>query len=158
MREGSSMDRFESILWPTDFSKQARRALPWVNGMARRFAARVKIVHVVSPTVALVSMTGHATTVTNAYFDEMKQHAIEALEGIARQDIASDVSSTTEVLVGSPAREIASVAEREGIDLIIMATHGETGLMRLVTGSGAEKVVRFAPCPVLSVPPDGSDE
>jgi len=152
------MDRFEKILWPTDFSEQARRALPWVNGMARRFAARVKVVHVVSPTVALVSMTGHAATVTSTYLNEMRQHATARIESICRQDIASDIDTTTAVLTGSPAREIASCAEQDGIDLIIMATHGETGLMRLVTGSVAEKVVRFAPCPVLSVPPAGSDD
>lgn len=147
------MDRVRQILWPTDFSEQARRALPWVNGMAQRFGARVEIVHVLVPSLAMASMTGHAAAAATAYLDEIKRHATETIDEIARQDIADDVETTTAIVTGSPAREIARVAEQEGVDLVIMATHGETGLVRLVTGSVAEKVVRLAPCPVLSVPP-----
>ena len=152
------MKAIRRILWPTDFSDQAARAVPWVNGMADRFAARVDLVHVLSPTLALASMTGHAAATTTAYLDEMKSHATENLEAIARDDIADGVERTTTVLTGSAAREITHFARREKVDLIILATHGETGLMRLVTGSVAERVVRLAPCPVLSVPPSPNQE
>jgi nucleotide-binding universal stress UspA family protein len=147
------VNTIQRILWPTDFSDQARRALPLVNKFAQLFSARVEIVHVLSPAPAMAAMAGSAALAMNEYIKSMDAHAAETIGRIAENDIDSRVTANWTVLSGSPAHEISTYAKENEIDLIILATNGETGLARLITGSVAEKVVRLAPCPVLSVPP-----
>jgi nucleotide-binding universal stress UspA family protein len=152
-RKEDTVNSIQRILWPTDFSDEARRALPLVNGFARHFSAHVEIVHVLSPTPAMAAMAGSAALAMNEYITSMDEHARETLGGIAENDIETGIPAIWNILAGSPAHEISEYAKDHEIDLIILATNGETGLSRLITGSVAEKVVRFAPCPVLSVPP-----
>jgi nucleotide-binding universal stress UspA family protein len=151
------MDNIQRILWPTDFSDQSKRALPLVNGLARRFGAHVQVVHVLPDPPPMAATPGHGAAGMTGYLDSMNEHAQERLDELLDTGIADDVDATALVRPGSPAHQIAEVAETEGIDLIILATHGATGFKRLVVGSVAEKVVRLAPCPVLSVPPTPED-
>lgn len=147
------MITIERILWPTDFSDASKRALPLVNGMARRFGAHVHILYVLPSLPPMAATPGHGAAGMTAYLESMDEHAHETLDELLDTAIADDVDATASVRPGSPAHQIAEVADAENVDLIILATHGETGLKRLVVGSVAEKVVRLAPCPVLSVPP-----
>jgi nucleotide-binding universal stress UspA family protein len=148
------------ILWPTDFSEEARRALPLVNAFARDFSAQVDVVHVLSPVPAMAATDGSAALAMNEYIKSAEQHARKTACDIVETDIDAGIPTRWDVLTGSPPSEIANYALQNEIDLIILATNGETGLARLITGSVAEKVVRLAPCPVLSVPPapDADDE
>lgn len=151
------MNTIRRILWPTDFSEQAQRALPYVNGLARQFSARVDVIHVLPSSVPMASMVGHAAAAMTEALKSMDEHARETIGEVVDGQIADDIVVTSAVMTGSAAHEIASYAQAQSIDLIILATHGETGLVRLVSGSVAEKVVRLAPCPVLSVPPSSDD-
>jgi nucleotide-binding universal stress UspA family protein len=152
------MISFQRILWPTDFSEASRSALPAVNGLASQFSATVDVLHVLSPAPSLASMTGHGAVATTEYLKSLEERARSTIKEVAGKEISSDVVTKTTTLMGSPAHEIVNFAEVNDIDLIVIATHGETGLSRLVFGSVAEKVVRHAPCPVLTVPAESPGE
>jgi nucleotide-binding universal stress UspA family protein len=152
------VNTIKRILWPTDFSDEARRALPLVNGLARQFAARVDVLHVLPPAPAMASMVGHAAPAMTEYMKSMDAHARETVNTMVEKDIESGIPVVSSVKLGSAAHEIASYATENDIDLIILATNGETGLARMLIGSVAEKVVRLAPCPVLTVPPGPEDD
>ncbi len=153
------MNTIERILWPTDFSDESKRALPLVNQMARQFNAHVHILNVLPDLPPMAASPGHdGPLAMTEYMESMEEHANETLDELLDTAIADDVEATATVRPGSPAHQIAEIAESENIDLIVIATHGKTGLKRYVVGSVAEKVVRLAPCPVLSVPPHPEDD
>lgn len=152
------MHAIKRILWPTDFSDEARRALPFVNGLARQFAARVDVLHVLPSGPAMASMTGHAAPMMTEYIKSMDEHARTTINSVVSDDIEAGIPVDGSVKMGSAAHEISTFATDHDIDLIILSTNGETGLARLIVGSVAEKVVRFAPCPVLTVPPSPSGD
>jgi nucleotide-binding universal stress UspA family protein len=87
----------------------------------------------------------------------MEESARRSIEKVETEDLSDVAEVNSKLVFGSAAQEIARYAQENDIDLIVIATHGETGLTRLVTGSVAERVVRLAPCPVLSVPPVPDD-
>jgi nucleotide-binding universal stress UspA family protein len=119
------------ILTATDFSELAADALHVAVDYARRFGARLHVMHVAWPDVS--------TTVRDR---------LERLE----RELAPDLTVVTVARVGVPSSEIVAYAVSLDIDLIVLGTHGRTGLTRALTGSVAERVVRLAPCPVLTVP------
>jgi nucleotide-binding universal stress UspA family protein len=119
------------ILFATDFSDLARQAGRLAARMARHFGARLLVVHVRPAMADGPDTTGLVSAVA---------------------DLAPGLSVTTETLFGAPAQELVAYARRAGIDLIVMGTHGRTGVSRALLGSVAEAVVRRAPCPVLTVP------
>ena len=124
--------RVSQILFPTDFSAASEAARRVAVDMARETGATLHVVHVVPP-------------VTDASLPA------EQLTGLA-EDIGVGLRVTTALLGGSAGREIVRYARERGIDLIVVGTHGRTGLSRAILGSVAESVVRLAPCLVLSVP------
>jgi nucleotide-binding universal stress UspA family protein len=152
------MNAIERILWPTDFSDEGRRALPAVNVFARLFAARVEVLHVVPSAPAMASVVGNAAPAMTEYVQSMSEHAQKTIGSIVEEDIETGIPVGSTVTMGSAAHEIANFAADNDIDLIILSTNGETGLTRLIVGSVAEKVVRLAPCPVLTVPPESEDD
>lgn len=123
------------ILWPTDFSEASRRALPVVNCLANLFSASVDVLHALSPASALASMAGPSAV---------------AITDVVEKEISDQITVKATTPTGSAAHEIVRFAEANDIDLIVIATHGETGFSRLVFGSVAEKVVRHAGYPVLT--------
>ncbi len=138
------------ILFPTDFSEPAEYAWPYALTFAQEFGAEVHLLHVVAPPPRL----------TEAYavnFDPermVKSLTAEANASMDRQVEAAKSRGLLfrrEVRVGVDFREIVDYATKHDIDLIVMATHGRTGLAHVLLGSVAEKVVRKAPCPVLTV-------
>jgi nucleotide-binding universal stress UspA family protein len=138
------------ILWPTDFSTLSRNAAPVVNEMARRFSAPVEVLNVV---VDPPMIAPRAALALESYKQVSEEHAVTALDNLVRDDVAEDVVAHTHtVRATATAHAIVDFADAQGIDLIIISTHGETGLTRLVFGSVAEKVVRMARCLVLTVP------
>jgi nucleotide-binding universal stress UspA family protein len=117
------------VLFATDFSAASEAAAPVAGAMARRAGAALLVVHVIPP-------------LTDPSF------AAESLAAAA----AFDVPVETALLSGRPGPQIVDLARRKGVDLIVLGTHGRTGVSRAILGSVAEHVVRTAPCMVLTVP------
>jgi nucleotide-binding universal stress UspA family protein len=147
---------WKKILCPTDFSEPSFRSLEVANEIALHFGSELILVHTIRP-VPVLAGTDPAAGVAASGFDvgdyqeRMKILAEEMLAREASERITEDVVSRTEVLRGKPAEEIVAFAEQDGVDAIVIATHGRSGWRRFVFGSVAEKVVRFATCPVLTI-------
>ena len=139
----------QQVLVPIDFSECSLHTLNLALSFAERFKARVVLLHVVEPTMYPENHTG-----LSAAFDQANQSLVtaarEQLESLARKHFTS---TPMEVLVriGHAHSEITDTANALGSDLIIISTHGYTGLKHVLLGSTAEKVLRHAHCPVLTV-------
>lgn len=149
------MIAFTSILCATDFSEASRPALSYAAALARWYGARLHVLHVMSPVDELAVAAGGGHLV-----DRQPPVSPDAAEReLARLlDEVGASGATTEVDEG-PARlhEVIARSARDcGADLLAMGTHGRGGFNRLLLGSVAEKVLRIAPCPVLTVPPSAS--
>ena len=133
------------ILVPTDFSKCAEKALQYAVPFARQFGAELILLHVIPPTVVL-----QTSEIMLQGVPETTEEAQVGLDEL-RNSIARDIASTAQVRRGSPAPEIVDAAKELDIDVIILSTHGRTGLSHVLLGNTVEKVVRRANCPVLVV-------
>jgi universal stress protein A len=142
------------ILYPTDFSAHADFAWPFALIFAQKFAAEIHLLHVVTPPPRL-------TETYVAHFDPEKVvealslEAQRALDPLLQAATARGLTARREIRVGADFREIVEYARTQNIDLIVMATHGRTGLAHALVGSVAERVVRKSPCPVLTIKPAG---
>lgn len=143
------MFKLDTILYPTDFSKPSEYAFPLVCSMARDHGAKVLIVHVAPPPPVIVGdmMITEPFTTTDCTA-QMWESFRKLQEGDPR---ARELRIETRVVEGDAPYAIVTAAKEAGADLIVMGTHGRTGLGRLVMGSVAENVLRTAPCPVLTV-------
>jgi len=132
------------ILYPTDFSTLGQTALELATSLARDRGAKLLIVHVEEPLTAYGG---------GEFYYGIDEPDRKELRRMLSEVVPTDplVGYEHRLLIGSPASGILHVAEREGVDMIVMPTHGRTGLMRLLMGSVAEEVVRKASCPVLTV-------
>jgi nucleotide-binding universal stress UspA family protein len=138
-----------TILVPTDFSPTSKEALEYGRMLAERFGASLHLVHVCEqPAMSAAWSEGYSLTLSEMQ-DEIRKEAQQRLASMIAPTWIVPV--TTEVLTGSPALSIVEAARERGVSLIVMGTHGYSGLTRLVLGSVAERVVRTAPCPVLTV-------
>lgn len=148
----------KKILCPTDFSQHSYEALKVANELALKFSARLYVLHVTAP-VPLITAT--ATPMTAGigpsefnvpfYQQELKTSAVKKLQELVKRRISKRLKVQSIVVHGNAADEIVRIAKKEKIGLIVIATHGETGFRHLIFGSVAEKVVRLAPCPVLTI-------
>lgn len=144
------------ILAPTDFSPPSDRALEYARRLAAQYGAALHVLHVLDDVVDAASF-GSEVFVPDS--PEVRAARLkEAQDKLAHRRGSGDHErphATTEVVVGSSARTISRYAADNNFDLIVMGTHGRTGIAHLVMGSVAEQVVRTAPCPVLSTHPPG---
>ncbi|MCA9162564.1 MAG: universal stress protein [Planctomycetales bacterium] len=138
--------RAQKILFATDFSEVSDAALPFATSLARDWGATLLILHVQEPPLGYAH--GHPGHVP-LNLDEAK--VLRLLHSVAPPD--ANVGYEQRLVTGDAAEEIVRMAEAEGVDMIVMGTHGRRGLNRLLMGSVAEHVVRQARCPVLSVKP-----
>jgi universal stress protein A len=131
------------ILFPTDFSHCGDEAMHFATSLARDSGASLLIVHVEEPPVAYGG---------GEMYYGIPEPATEDLKRMLEEIKPTDPAVPYEhrLITGDPSTAVARLAEAEGVDLIIMGTHGRTGLSRLLMGSVAEAVVRRAPCPVLT--------
>ena len=138
------------ILFPTDFSEHADFAWPFALQFAQEFGAELHLLHVVAPPPRLTE--AYATNFDPDKFAEvLTAEAQASLDRLVQAAHDRDILSHCEVRVGVDFHEIIDYARSRQIDLIVMATHGRTGLAHALVGSVAEKVVRKAPCPVMTV-------
>ena len=148
-----------TILLPTDFSECASYALSYATSLARQFGARIICVHVIEPVVPAVGYTGIAEPLPVADISEQLENSAEReLPKIAEHEECAGLDIEEVIVHGDSASEIVRVARERGVDLIVIASHGRTGLGRILFGSTAEAVVRHAPCPVLVVKKNDSTE
>jgi nucleotide-binding universal stress UspA family protein len=138
------------ILIPLDFSDHSRQALRWGMSLAKKYGAQMLLLHVIPEVLEEVSARESAG---ERLVIDLTAEIEAQLQEIAYQEVREGGSMQVKVLDGKPAEEILRVAHEEAVDLIIMGTHGRTGLPHLLLGSIAEAVVRAAPCPVFTVKP-----
>jgi nucleotide-binding universal stress UspA family protein len=140
--------RIKRILVPIDFSDYSKSTIDFASIIAERFAATLILVHV-------IESFPYSVTDTLQLVEHRK--ALETLARTLLHNLSDDLRSRnlavkTHLVWGNPSREILAKARREKVDLIVMGTHGRTGLPHLVLGSVAEKTIRLSRIPVLTVP------
>ncbi len=146
------IEKVDFILAPTDFSPYSCEAFAWAGFFAKKFNAKILLLHVMSEATAekVTSIPG------NPWERVMEQEDKDMMDQF-HLCLASDFDTTidieTLVAVGTPHSKIIEVAEERNASMIVMGTHGRTGIPHAVMGSVAEKVVQLAPCPVFSVKP-----
>jgi len=138
----------KSILVPIDFSETSKKALRYALRFAEQFGGKLTLLNVVEP-VATPDFAYYPLLVES---DKVKKLAEARLESLCSQmSIPRGLLDQTLVRYGTPFAEICDAARTSKTDLIILTTHGHTGLKHVLLGSTAERVVRHAPCPVLTV-------
>ncbi len=139
------------ILVPTDFSKSSDNALTYAVAFAEKFGASIHLLHVVQDLALFIPEAIMASPPLTAPVEQFRAAAREALDRAIGGLNRPGLTVHPEVGEGVPAEEIIRVARERDVDLIVMGTHGHTGLAHVLLGSICEKVVRRAPCPVLTV-------
>jgi nucleotide-binding universal stress UspA family protein len=143
------MKTVQTVLHPTDFSDASQPAFEEALEMAKTQKAKLVLVHVREPVTQLSAYLTPATyeqveqaaeTAARKQFDGLLARAKKA--GVTAADLSTD---------GIPSEQIIAEAKRQKADIIVMGTHGRTGMQKLLLGSVAERVVAGAPCPVLTV-------
>lgn len=140
----------KKILVPIDFSDYSKSALKYAVNFAKRFNAKLVLVYVVEPIIYPPDFSMGQIAIPTIDLG-MDKRAQEELDKLAEKEIPKDLTANTIVKTGKPFIEIIETAADENVDLIIIATHGHTGMEHILFGSTAEKVVRKAPCPVLTL-------
>jgi nucleotide-binding universal stress UspA family protein len=145
--------RLQRILLPTDFSDYSAVATKYACELATKFDAELHVLHTLE--THLASTPGFAMGLAlPQYLSESKVAAEKALTGVLDPQWAVGRKVVQAVVEGSPKVEIVRYARTQEIGLIVLATHGRSGLAHVIIGSVAESVVRTAPCPVLTVRPE----
>lgn len=145
------MIEFGKILFPTDFSESAENAARYAISLAKKYGGKLYIVHIVEP----FTYTTDFGLDYSVQYKEMEATARRLLDEFVTSIQRNNLNAEGVLLSGEPFVEIIKYAKREQVDLIVMGTHGRTGLEHMLLGSVAEKVVRKSPCPVLTVKKTG---
>jgi len=150
--EGGMGMEIRHILTPTDFSEVSQRAIDYSFALAQIFRAKLSLLHIIEPP----GVPGGERVLLDPIVGLLVKWVCEYQRKLARllpEAEAARVEVARHVVIGNPSREIVERAAAERVDLIIMATHGRSGLSYEAMGSVAERVVRSAPCPVLTIRP-----
>jgi nucleotide-binding universal stress UspA family protein len=139
--------KLKKILVPVDFSERSMRALQYALPLAEQFGAEVTLLHVVQAYLPVPEMSTMDVTLMQ---QQMREAGAQQLESL-RKSVEAKVELRTVLKLGDPYFETIHAAKDLGVDLIILSTHGRTGLAHVFLGSTAERVVRHASCPVLVV-------
>ena len=142
------MPSFKMIVVPMDFSTGSTRALAYARVLAERFGASLHLLHVVQDPYLAAGWSEGYPAIPDLT-EQLRQETERRLQDLASS--LTPLTTSTEAVVGTPAQTIAQVATEQRADLIVMGTHGRTGVAHLLLGSVAERVIRSAPCPVLTV-------
>ena len=147
------MTTISKILYPTDFSEYSKAALPYAINLTQQNHAELFCLHVVEMPQEEYLTTEYMVPLNLPHVPEDKilRTARARLEKFVAENVSEIDKITSRVLVGTPFVEIIRYAREQSIDLIVIGTHGHSALAAVLLGSVAEKVVRKAPCPVLTV-------
>ena len=144
------MKEFKKILYATDFSESSGPAADYTCYLAQLSGAHIHVLHVVGE-LADERKSMVQPDAFSILEREVEKQAITEMESFCRKKFGGKASYTTEVMLGKPFQQILRLAEQGDIDLIVMGTHGRTGLEHVIVGSTAERVVRRSKVPVLTV-------
>ena len=144
------MIEMKRILFPIDFTENSSKILPYVLSVSEKYDGMIYLLHVVEDLREWVS--GFYIPL-NQYKEEALKGAEKALDRVCEEQLQSCPNFQKRTLFGDPAQEILKTIESEGIDLVIMGTHGRKGLEHVFFGSVAENVVKKSPVPVLTINP-----
>ncbi|HNR12209.1 MAG TPA: universal stress protein [Thermodesulfobacteriota bacterium] len=148
----------QKIICPIDFSEHSYDALKIAVELAGHFFSEIILVHVITP-IPSYTAAGLSDASATPQFDlaeyltEVEVAAKQSLDKILNDSVPEVIQSRSVILHGSPAESIVDYAVQEKANMIVISTHGRTGFRHLIFGSVAEKVVRLAACPVLSIRP-----
>ena len=141
---------FNTILFATDFSESSEHAFDYALALARKFESRLGIIHVINEPVDL-----RGFYVPHISFDKLEEEIVQwawkLMEKFRRTKVRDYAAVEAYVVPGIPYDEIIKKALETGADLIVVGTHGRTGLDHVLFGSTAEKVVRKSPVPVMTI-------
>ncbi len=144
--------KISNILVATDFSESAARAVATAADYARHFQAQLTILHAYRVDIPVASpLTGGGYVLPDGFFEQLSKEAKLRVEKAASEIAAKGVSAVGVAVDRHPASAIVEEAKARKVDLIVMGTRGLTGIKHLALGSVADRVVRTAPCPVLTV-------
>ncbi len=146
------MDPIKKILYPTDFSEFSLAALPYAITLARQFNAQLHCLHVLDESYQYWLGAGENVIPAVIPTQEILQAAQQQMDQFTQKYFQNlPLQLTSLVITGHPAQQIIQYAQDQQIDLIVIATHGHSGLASVLLGSVTDKVVHKAPCPVLTV-------
>ncbi len=148
------MMEFKRILAPTDFSPFGEVGLRAAAELASQVGARILLLHVVPEDELEALATAHQPRhPVDLIYQDLEAALLDQFRRVVPAEVRRGLAVEPVVSVGAPSAEILRAARLKGAEMIVMGTHGRTGLARMVMGSVAEQVVRKAPCPVLTVRP-----
>jgi nucleotide-binding universal stress UspA family protein len=150
VRRRAGGKRFRRILHASDFSPASRRAFDAAVGLAKANGAALTLVHVLEPAIPWVEVD-YASPRAYKLVTSARAAATKQLGALVRKAKEAGVQSTGRLVDGNPRDAIPRAATRMHADLVVVGTHGRTGLNKLLLGSVAERVVATVPCPVLTV-------
>lgn len=146
------MSLFKRILCPIDLSDISSSIVPYVKSLAKKYGSEVHLLFVARLFKYYENIYVPAVSI-RSFEDDLCKGAKKRLEEFVQEHFKDLPSVRAEVITGDPSLEIIRYVEREGIDLVVIGTHGRKGLDHIVFGSVAEHVVKHAPIPVMSVNP-----
>jgi nucleotide-binding universal stress UspA family protein len=149
------MKPFDTILYGTDFSETSEHAFDYAFTLARKFDAKLLVMHVITEPVDL-----RGFYVPHVSFEKLEEEITAGAEKMMHKFCRTKIKEFTNfeciISTGIPYEEIVGKAKERNASLIVVGTHGRSGIDHLLFGSTAERVVRSAPCPVMTVrPPEG---
>ena len=147
------MFAIKTILVPTDFSEASEAALSYAKALAEAFSSSLHLVHVMEDLLAHAWAAEVYVASMPSLREEIEKEATERLGAMLTDEERQRLHVTTAIIAGNPFLEIIRYARAQSADLIVLGTHGRGPIAHMLLGSVAEKVVRKAPCPVLTVRP-----
>lgn len=151
------MAMFECIVVPLDGSKHAEVALDYARDLAQKYSARLHLVRVLWPSLQALT-GGEVVAVTQAQMAQEQQLARNYLEPLVQSLSGGDLKVSSQVALGDPAETVLDLAEDAEASLIVLTSHGRSGLRRWLMGSVAERIARHAHCPVMIVGRESVEE
>jgi nucleotide-binding universal stress UspA family protein len=145
------MSEIRRILVPVDFSEHSQRALDDAIGLAQKFGAELHLLHCYEVYPAGAIGFPYNVAIPETYEREIREAATARLASWREKVIAQGIRAEQHLVVDRPSHGIVALAEKLPADLIVIGTYGLTGLNHVLLGSVAERVLRHAPCPVLTV-------
>ncbi len=145
------MPSYKRILLTTDFSDYSKVAIPHAVQLAQLFGAELVVLHVLQPLLTPVDFAWGPMALSEDWEDQRTRHSQKYLEEWVASELPSDLRVRSILAHGTPIREILHTVSDQNIDMVVMATHGQTGITHALFGSTTEKVVRRSEVPVLTV-------
>ncbi len=155
-KTSSALFSIKKILVPVDFSEHSKKAVQYAASFAKQFKANLQLMFVVEPTIYPSDFAIGQLTFPNIE-NELHQRAEDEMENLVKWEILNGLKVEKIIKDGIPFVEVTTRAKEDCVDLIILATHGHSGVEHILFGSTAEKIVRKAPCPALVVRSDEHD-